>query len=284
MSDERKTVLITGASGMIGSNAVKGMLDAGYKVIGVDVKGGVVSSDNYVHHSIDLFDKRALADIVSGGKIDRIIHLAALAHSVDGKEYSWEDYERLNVTCAKNVFETAGTIPLLFISTVDVFGFTKGTVNVLDELHPVSNYAKSKAQAEEECKKAPIYTIFRFSPVYTDTVKRDVQKRYYLKYPKLAYMIGKGSEYEVLNVNNAVSAMVEWCSEEPQNDIRIIKDSEPMKTTECIKSEKQAGRARFVLRLPRWIVSAGYYVLKTLTGENKYTYLLNKAVFPLKTE
>ncbi len=284
MSDERKTVLITGAAGMIGSKAVKGMLDAGYRVIGVDVKDGVVSSDDYVHHSVDLFDKTALADIVSGSKVDRIIHLAALAHSVDGKEYSWEDYERLNVTCAKNVFEAAGTIPLLFISTVDVFGFTKGTVNVLKEVRPVSNYARSKAQAEEECKKAPRYTIFRFSPVYTDTVKRDIQKRYYLKYPKLAYIIGKGSEYEVLNVNNAVAAMVEWCSEEPQNDIRIIKDAEPMKTIECIKSEREAGRAKFVLRLPRWIVTAGYYVLKTFTGENKYTYLLNKAVFPLKTE
>lgn len=284
MSDERKTVLITGAAGMIGSSAVKGMLDAGYKVIGIDLKDGVVFEKDYTHYSIDLFDKAAISEVFASNKVDRIIHLAALAHSVDGKEYSWEDYERLNVTCAKNVFTAAGSVPILFISTVDVFGFTKGTVNAFDELRPVSNYAKSKAQAEEACKNSPSYTIFRFSPVYTDTVKRDIQKRYYLKYPKLAYKIGKGSEYEVLNVNNAVSAMVEWCGEEPQNDIRIIKDEFPMKTVDCIKSEKEAGRAKIVLWVPRWIVVAGYYVLKALTGENKYTYLLNKAVFPLKTE
>ena len=97
-------------------------------------------------------------------------------------------------------------------------------------------------------------------------------------------MIGKGSEYEVLNVNNAVSAMIEWCSEETKNDIRIIKDMSLMNTADCVKAEKEAGRAKIVLRLPRWLVVAGYYVLKALTGENKYTYLLNKAVYPLKTE
>lgn len=284
MTDKEKTILVTGAAGMIGLATVKGLLDAGHSVVGIDRRDSDNDSEGYIHYTVDLSDKEALKKVVEENGVDRIIHLAALAHSVDGKEYSWEDYRHLNVECAKNVFEAAGELPLLFISTVDVYGFTKGTVNVQAELNPVSHYAKSKMQAEEECKKLPNYTVFRFSPVYTDEIKRDIQKRYYLKYPNIAYKIGKGTEYEVLNIKNAVSAMVEWCKEDTENSIRIIKNTERMNTVDCIKAEKAEGRAKLVLWIPRWTVKMGYAVLKALTGENKYTYLLNKAVNPLRSE
>ncbi len=282
--NKKQAILITGAAGMIGSATVKGVLAAGYQVVGIDRREYGETLDNYKHYVVDLSDKSALKKIVDENGIDRIIHLAALAHSSDGKEYSWEDYHLLNVDCAKNIFETAGEIPVLFISTVDVYGFTKGTVNAQTKLQPVSQYAKSKVLAESECKKISHYTIFRFSPVYTDTVKRDIQKRYYLKYPNIAYQIGKGTEYEILNVNGAIDAMVNWCGTEPKNDIRIIKDPQRMNTVDYIKAEKREGRAKLVLHIPKWMVNAGYTVLKAVTGENKYTYLLNKAVNPLRTE
>ncbi len=279
-----KTVLVTGAAGMIGTETVRGLLACGFRVIGIDRKESALCDAAYEHFTVDLCDGGALKKITEERPADRIVHLAALAHSVDGKAFPWEDYYRLNVECARNVFQAAGEVPVLFISTVDVYGFTKGTVSAQTEPRPVSHYAKSKAMAEAECKKLPHYTVFRFSPVYTDTVKRDVQKRYYLKYPNIAYRIGKGAEYEVLNVRNAVSAIAEWCAEEPKNEIRVVKDSERMQTARYIEAEKQAGRARLVLWIPRWMASAGYAVLKAITGENKYTYLLNKAVHPLRTE
>lgn len=284
MSDKKMTVLVTGAAGMIGSATAKGLIEVDYRVVGIDRKDSDKVLEGYTHVTVDLADKEALQKVIEEHKVDRIIHLAALAHSVDGKEYSWEDYRHLNVDCAKNVFESAGDRPLLFISTVDVYGFTKGTANVETELRPVSHYAKSKMQAEAECKKLSNYTIFRFSPVYTDEIKRDVQKRYYLKYPSLAYKIGKGTEYEVLNIKNAVAAMVSWCGEDTENSIRIIKDAERMNTVDCIKAEKAEGRAKLVLWIPHWMVKTGYAVLKALTGENKYTYLINKAVYPLRSE
>ena len=282
--NRKQTVLVTGAAGMIGSETVRGMLEAGYRVIGVDRRESPETAEAYTHYVVDLSDKVALEKIISDAQVDRVVHLAALAHSVDGKEYSWEDYRHLNVECAKNVFQAAGERPVLFISTVDVYGFTKGTVNAETELSPVSHYAKSKMMAETECQKLPHYTILRFSPVYTDTVKRDIQKRYYLKYPKIAYRIGKGTEYEILNVRGAVAAMVNWLEDEPQNNTRIIKDPTRMNTADYIKAEKEEGRAKIVLYCPKWTASVGYAVLRALTGKNKYTYLLNKAVYPLRTE
>ena len=277
-------VLVTGSKGMIGSHLVKGLLDAGYEVVGLDRASDKDSGGNYLQFTVDLAEKEKIGTIVNETKPDRVIHLAALAHAADGKEFTWEDYKHLNVDCAKNVFDAAGDIPVLFISTVDVLGFTTGVVNASTPMKPVSNYGRSKMMAEQEVSKKEKFDIFRFSPVYTDTVKRDIQKRYYLKYPTIAYQIGKGTEYEILNVNGAVKAMVDWCSEEPKNTVRIIKDEKRMWTPDYIKAEKEAGSAKVVFHVPTWLVNCGYAVLKGITGENKYTYLLNKAVHPLRSE
>ena len=276
-------ILVTGAAGMIGSALVSGLADAGYEVIGVDRREG---NDERVDYAVlDLADKDALSKLVSASGADRIIHLAALAHTAGESDLSYDRYYHVNVECARNVFEAAGERPVLFISTVDVFGFTKGTVTVDTEPKPVTAYGKTKALAEAECKSiCKGYTIFRLSPVYTPSVKRDVQKRYYLKYPSWAYIIGKGAEYEVLNIELAVSKMVEWCATDADNRIHIIKDDAPLNTAEYITRERAEGRARRVLRVPRWLAVFGFAVLRALTGRNKYTYLLNKAVYPLRTE
>ena len=283
--NEAQTILVTGAKGMIGSKLVVGLLNSGYKVVGVD-RRDADSSEAYCYCQADLADKEHLVEIVNTNNVDRIIHLAALAHTAGEADLSWERYKHVNVDCAKNVFEAAGDRPVLQISTVDVFGFYDGKkpVNGNSELHPVSLYGKSKAMAEEECKKLKHYTIFRFSPVYTDEIKRDIQKRYYLKYPNIAYQIGKGTEYEILNIRNAVAVMVDWCKAEPKNDVRIIKDKDRMFTPDYIKAEKAEGRAKIVVRLPQWMVNCGYAVLKGILGKNEKTYLLNKAVHPLRSE
>lgn len=272
------TILVTGAKGMIGSQLVNGLKEAGYDVIGVDR----VAGDGI--EQVDLADKEKLRKTAE--KADRFIHLAALAHTAGENDLSWERYKHINVDCAKNVFEVAGDRPVLFISTVDVYGFYDGKeiVTAKTPVHPVSLYGKSKALAEEDCQKLPHYTIFRFSPVYTDEIKRDIQKRYYLKYPSIAYQVGKGTAYEILNVKKTVQSMVDWCKEEPKNNIRIIKDDKPMWTPDYIKTEKAEGRAKICFHFPQWIVNCGYIVLKGILGENEKTYLLNKAVHPLRTE
>ena len=278
-------VLVTGAKGMIGSQLVKGLLNAGYYVVGVDRVGESFSDGNYKFYNVDLSDILLLREISETNKVDRFIHLAALAHTANEKDLSWDRYKHINVECAKNVFEVAGNKPLLFISTVDVFGFYDGKqiMNGSSPIHPVTNYGKSKAMAEDECKKLLHYTIFRFSPVYTNSVTRDIQKRYYIKYPKIAYQVGKGTSFEILNINKAVSEMVSWCSEEANNDIRIIKDEKMMWTPDYIKAEKAKGNANIVLYFPRWMINSSYIVLKFLFKNSSKVYLLNKAVHPLRT-
>lgn len=276
-------VLVTGASGMIGNCLVKELLCEKYIVIGVDRFKNDILNEYYHHYCIDLADKNKLLEIIKKEKINRIIHLAALAHSRDGKEFAWEKYKFINIECAKNVFESAGDIPVLFISTVDVYGFAREPVDIYTKTNPVSNYAKSKLLAEIECKKVKYFDIFRFAPVYTDLIKRDIQKRYYLKYPSIAYLLGKGMEYEVLSVKIAITEMVEWCKRKPTNTIKLVKNEKRMNTRDCIKEEKEAGRAKLVIYIPLWLAKIALFLLMIIIGENKYTYLLNKALYPLRS-
>lgn len=274
-------ILVTGASGMIGSYLIKALLDARYEVVGIDRKEGKDEREKII--VADLGDADVLKKIVEENKVDRVIHLAALAHIAGETDLSWKRYYHVNVECSKNVFEAAGDRPVLLISTVDVYGFVKGMVNGETELKPVTVYGKSKAMAEKECKKLKNYTIFRFSPVYTLDNKRDIQMRYYLQYPDWAYIIGKGSEYEVLSVEKAVQAMVDWVNTDPDGRVRVIKDERRLEMAAVIESEKIAGRAKYVLHFPLWIVACGYCVAR-ITGKNKYTYLLHKAIHPLRSE
>lgn len=285
------TVLVTGSRGMIGSYLVPGLINAGHIVIGINRNGDQSCRGNYYQYTADLGDIDRVREIVQYNKIDRVVHLAALAHTEGETDLSWSHYYHINVECASNVFMAAFEqgVPILFISTVDVYGFTDGVVHRETKPHPITNYGKSKLRAEDELKKLAdafkmSYSIFRFSPVYTDDVKRDIQKRYYLKYPNVAYQIGKGQEYEVLNVRRAVQEIIGWCEREPENDTRIIKDDQNMWTPDYIKMEKDAGRAKLVLRIPRWMVGFGYAIVKCVFGENNKTYLLSKAVHPLRSE
>ncbi len=279
------TILVTGARGMIGSVLVRELLSRGFTVVGVGRSGEACSQDRWHYFSTDLADKSKLQEIIESMRVDRVIHLAALAHREGQENLTWERYQRENVECARNVFSCAGSRPVLFISTIDVYGFFDGCDPVTAETipRPVSDYGKSKLLAEQECQKLPHYTIFRLSPVYTPENTRDIQKRYYLRYPRLAYQVGKGSSFEVLNVELAAKSMADWCSQAPQNDIRILKDPNYLWTPAMIQQEQQAGRASLVLHVPVWCVSLGYGILKAVLGENEKTYLLNKLVHPLRT-
>ena len=291
-------ILVTGSAGMIGGYVVRGLMEKGHSVVGVDrvlprteslefrvesLESGAGAVEDVV---LDLGDKEAVERVFEGHRIDRCIHLAALAHTKGVADTSWEAFRKVNVDCAVNLFEACAkhNVPVLFISTVDAIGMVKGVITPETELNPISNYGKSKAMAERRLKEiCSQWNIYRFSPVYTEDVKRDIQKRYYLKYPDWAYLIGGGQQFEVLSVRGAVASMVEWVDKEVDNTIHIIKDEVLLDSAKVIASEREDGRAKHVLRLPRWMVVCGYYCIKLVFGKSNKTYLVFKALWPFRT-
>ncbi len=288
---EKMTILVTGCAGMIGDALSKELINQGYKVIGVDRKKSDFLNNNFTQVTCELYDKEKICDIFKNNNIDRVIHLAALAHTAGEKDLSYERYFNVNVECSKIIFNIAAeySIPILFSSTADVYGFVNGVTTNATVPEPVTIYGKTKYIAECELERIATianspYTIFRFAPVYTESIKRDIQKRYYIKYPNIAYIVGKGTEYEFLSIKTAVERMIEWVEDIPTEKIYNVKDSVRVNTAECIKKEKEAGRAPVVLYFPRWLIFAGFSIIKILTGKNKYTFLLNKVVNPLITQ
>ena len=279
-------VLVTGSAGMIGSYVVKGLTGKGHTVIGVDRIARNTNLQGFTQIILDLSSKEGVMQLFDDKKIDRVIHLAALAHTKGVTDTSWEAFKKVNVDCAENLFEACEkhNVPVLFISTVDAIGMVKGLITPETELNPISNYGKSKAMAEgrlkEICKE---WNIYRFSPVYTEDVKRDIQKRYYLKYPDWAYLIGGGQQFEVLNIRKAITSMVDWVDKKVDNTIHIIKDDALLDSAQVIQEEKAEGRAKNVICLPRWLVVCGYYCIKVVFGKSNKTYLVFKALWPFRT-
>ena len=275
-------ILVTGSAGMIGGYVVNGLIDKGHTVIGVDrvmPRAELRAKSEELRNDVvlDLSDKEAINKLFEEHQIDRCIHLAALAHTKG---------VAVNVDCAVNLFEACAEhdVPVLFISTVDAIGMVNGEITPQTELNPISNYGKSKAMAEGRLKEiCSQWNIYRFSPVYTEDVKRDIQKRYYLKYPDWAYLIGGGQQFEVLNVRKAVASMVDWVDKDVDNTIHIIKDEVLLDSAKVIAEEKAEGRAKHVLRLPRWMVVCGYYCIKLVFGKSNKTYLVFKALWPFRT-
>lgn len=280
------TILVTGSAGMIGGYVVNGLIEKGHKVIGLDRIARNTKLQCFTQIILDLSSKEGVMQLFDDKKIDRVIHLAALAHTKGVADTSWEAFKKVNVDCAENLFEACAkhNIPVLFISTVDAIGMVKGLITPQTELNPISNYGKSKAMAESRLKDiCKVWNIYRFSPVYTPEIKRDIEKRYYLKYPDWAYKIGKGGQFEVLNVTGAVAAMVEWVDKKVDNTIHVIKDPELLDINDLIKAERAEGRAKHVLLFPRWMVVCGYYVIKFVFGKSNKTYLVFKALWPFRT-
>ena len=147
-------ILVTGSAGMIGSYVVKGLIDKGHTVIGVDRIVKDTQLEGLTQIILDLSSKEGLMQLFDDKKIDRAIHLAALAHTAGMKNLTWETYEKINIDCAENVFEACAkhNVPVLFISTVDAIGMVKGLITPDVELNPISNYGKSKAIAEGRLK------------------------------------------------------------------------------------------------------------------------------------
>lgn len=279
-------ILVTGSAGMIGGYVVKSLIEKGHNVIGVDRIAKDIKIEGLTQIILDLSSREAIMQLFDDKKIDRVIHLAALAHTKGVADTSWVAFKEVNVDCAVNLFEACAkhNVPVLFISTVDVIGMVKGLITPDTELNPISNYGKSKAMAEDRLKEiCKVWNIYRFSPVYTEDVKRDIQKRYYLKYPDWAYLIGGGQQFEVLNVRKAVQSMVDWVNKHVDNTIHIIKDDELLNSAKVIAEERAEGRAKHVLRLPRWMVVCGYYLVKLVLGKSNKTYLVFKALWPFRT-
>ena len=248
---------------MLGSRVALALCQRGHRVVGVDIAPAKVAHENYAHAACDLTRPDDVAALFAAHPADRVIHLAALAHVTGETDLSWNRYFMLNVLVSQHVFEQAAKaeIPVFFASTVDVYGLQGETVSEATAPAPVGGYARSKYLAEQRLialmGDTPAF-IARFAPVYTADDMRDVRKRYYLKYPSLAFTVGGGTDYAFLDLDRVVEVVCAWADRNPApSGLVNFCDDAPFNSAEMVTADRDKGKAGRVLRLPGWLGRLG---------------------------
>lgn len=146
-----KTVLVTGSTGLIGSEVSSYFLALGFKVVGIDnnmrmqlfgkngdttsVKKALAMNDRYVHYDHDIRDAAAMNDVFRRHKPIYVIHAAAqpshdLAASLPVDDFYINAVGTLNVleACRQYVPESS----VVYVSTNKVYGDTPNKIDLVE--------------------------------------------------------------------------------------------------------------------------------------------------------
>lgn len=171
-------VLITGATGFIGSHLTQRVIQEGFEV-GIikreksDVWRIKDLLDKIVAYDVDLRDTQGISKVVSHFKPDVIFHLATY-YAVDHKPQEISLMIDTNILGTTNLLEASKESKVkLFVNTSSCFVYkeTKDKLKESADLSPLNLYALTKIQAEEACtfyvEKYGLKTItFRLFPPY----------------------------------------------------------------------------------------------------------------------
>jgi dihydroflavonol-4-reductase len=168
-------IVITGASGFIGSNLVHHFAASGHEVVALlrsREKASVVARPGVSAIIGDVVNRDSVRAAFAGA--DAVLHVAALFNN---PEASWSDYTRVNVEGTKNVLETAvehGVRRIVHCSTIGVaIGHGSSPYSESTPYSPAAGdkYEGTKCEGERaalECFKrlgAPI-VVLRPAQVY----------------------------------------------------------------------------------------------------------------------
>lgn len=140
-----KRLLITGSSGMLGSNLIY-ELDSNYELYGID--NSTANPELQKQFQIDLRDSAKLSEVFSVMRPDFVVHCAALTN-VDTCEDNYVLAHETNALATNHLVSTIGSeTRFIYISTDSVFDGKGGNYSETDLPCPLNNYAKTKLEGE----------------------------------------------------------------------------------------------------------------------------------------
>lgn len=173
----RSTILITGASGRLGSALAPLLLDRGATVVGCDLRKpqrfSTNGKDAFIFERCDVTSPHRVESLFEKYRFDTVIHLAAL---LPKKEVSADDLFRQNVVATYQLISVAakaGVKRCIYSSSMTVYGLPRYLP--VDEAHPrepLDFYGATKLMGEELAKQLSTaagtnYIILRFPGMFS---------------------------------------------------------------------------------------------------------------------
>jgi CDP-paratose 2-epimerase len=190
-----KTVLVTGSSGLIGSEAVEHFDRQGHHVIGVDNNMRQVffgapgdttwnldrlrrSTRNFQHENLDIRDRSALEDLFKSNRFDLIVHCAAQPSHDKARDIPILDFE-VNALGTVNLLEATRQhcrdAVFILMSTNKVYGDSPNEIP-LKELETRYDYARAGdySGVNESCRiDQTLHSLFGASKAAADLVAQE---------------------------------------------------------------------------------------------------------------
>lgn len=219
--DNKKTVLVTGASGFIGLNVVKAFLKKGFNVTAMIHKHKSKELEllgktlNYVY--ADINDENSFLKAIENMSFDFVAHVAGIA-----KDIGCDDlYRKINFEPIKYLSKIP-KIKFIYISSTDVYGMKDFSGETEEELpfedKPINPYPKYKIESEKwliQNMPKDKYVIIRPAAVYGDNDKT-LEKRFvdFLKISPFIIHFGKNkgkNRWPLANVKYVAKSVVAGC-------------------------------------------------------------------------
>ena len=259
-------VLITGASGFLGSELVRQATDAGMMVRAM-CRSHSSSLLGVDHYRADILNPTALIPALDG--IKGVIHAAGLAHVFDQSSFAAASFRAVNEVGTANVVRAAGHAGVqhcILISSVSVYGggASGGDENLV--CRPRGPYAESKWQAElraiEIAKTTGLpLTILRLATLYGEGDPGNVARLMRAIDRGRFLWVGDGSNRKSLIHRQDAARACLAVLRVPSIGINIYNVASSHYTIRELVEELASALGR---RVPRWRVPASF--ARGLTG------------------
>lgn len=256
------SILVTGASGMIGLYLTSSLLHKKHRVFGIDTrKNEFIGTDpNYTFIQCDITDKDAITNVIDSNKIDVVVHLA---NSVDNDidPYVTDAEMKKSKICDKFIYAAANKAEVrsfILLSTTAIYGVQKGREPIRETAPEKgnSNYADLKMTSEKimqkEFKKSEtIPVIARVAPIYDAEYTQNLRDRVFDAKENVAYIFNDG-EYGfsfccVFNLIDFINGIINVLSGRYEG-IYNLADSRLITAKEIIDYEKEHHRIGAVIQ------------------------------------